>query len=532
MLAHPEATPEASRSTAFDLISTFTARRRHGDMWDAFLDHAHHLSRRSPSELEAFDRRLRDDGHAQEWPVAAIRLWLRRRIDRVPSQETLAIGRHARDLVRREPTGDDQAQRLRTIGAELVILVSMASYEDAADVADVLRALLPQLSAEQQLRFATGTRHLLDLAVDAYVGACRLEDAEVALDARGSAPDDLTTREARATRGFIHAMRGDVAEAEAALCDLAALQATEEMTPRERIARAAVLLQDGAPAQAVDLLHEVEQREPGLCEWPFVVFLTARAFTATDPITGMERIHRLLHRHRNMPVSRRLQHLMHAAVADLALCGDDVPMAQRMLEIVEADDHLLRISAARVALITGDAEAVRDLMALLALPDLWPRSRAKALLLLAVHLHRSGNTAEARKALRRAGAVTTALKLRSFQTLVPRSDLHEISDGPGTGLPADPSTTGCLDAVLSRIRLTTRESVLLARLATGMTLSSIAQHEFVTLSTVKSQLRGLYRKLGVSSREDAVLVARRRGLLTPRVAQQRSHSSAAATHRR
>ena len=44
------------------------------------------------------------------------------------------------------------------------------------------------------------------------------------------------------------------------------------------------------------------------------------------------------------------------------------------------------------------------------------------------------------------------------------------------------------------------------------TLEQIATLLFVTRNTVKSQVRSLYRKLGVSSRADAVAVARAVGL--------------------
>ncbi|MFB2599957.1 LuxR C-terminal-related transcriptional regulator [Herbiconiux sp. P17] len=36
---------------------------------------------------------------------------------------------------------------------------------------------------------------------------------------------------------------------------------------------------------------------------------------------------------------------------------------------------------------------------------------------------------------------------------------------------------------------------------------------FVSINTVKSQLRSLYRKLGVASREEALVAAAERGLL-------------------
>ncbi len=60
--------------------------------------------------------------------------------------------------------------------------------------------------------------------------------------------------------------------------------------------------------------------------------------------------------------------------------------------------------------------------------------------------------------------------------------------------------------------LTERESEILALLPTGMTNTEIAAHLYVSVNTVKTQLRGLFAKLGVRNRVEAV-AAGRDGLL-------------------
>ena len=62
-------------------------------------------------------------------------------------------------------------------------------------------------------------------------------------------------------------------------------------------------------------------------------------------------------------------------------------------------------------------------------------------------------------------------------------------------------------------RLTMREQALLAELPSMRTAEEIAHTMFVSVNTVKTHLRGIYRKLGVSHRRDAITVARQRGLL-------------------
>ena len=58
-------------------------------------------------------------------------------------------------------------------------------------------------------------------------------------------------------------------------------------------------------------------------------------------------------------------------------------------------------------------------------------------------------------------------------------------------------------------RLTTRERVVLSHLSEHMTLEDLASQLWVTRNTVKTQVRSLYRKLGVSTRAEAIALAGR-----------------------
>ena len=61
--------------------------------------------------------------------------------------------------------------------------------------------------------------------------------------------------------------------------------------------------------------------------------------------------------------------------------------------------------------------------------------------------------------------------------------------------------------------LTGREIEILTLLSQGHTRAEIAEKLFISLSTVKTQLRALYRKLDVSSAADAIFEGERRGVL-------------------
>ncbi|WP_280497214.1 response regulator transcription factor [Nocardia farcinica] len=66
------------------------------------------------------------------------------------------------------------------------------------------------------------------------------------------------------------------------------------------------------------------------------------------------------------------------------------------------------------------------------------------------------------------------------------------------------SVAGCTSAAVLRV---------LKHLPTGRTTSQIAADLGVSVNTVKTHLRGIYGKLGIASRADALTEARQRGLL-------------------
>ena len=61
--------------------------------------------------------------------------------------------------------------------------------------------------------------------------------------------------------------------------------------------------------------------------------------------------------------------------------------------------------------------------------------------------------------------------------------------------------------------LTARELAVLAELPTMKSNSEIASESYVSVNTVKTHLKGVYRKLDVSNRRDAVRRSRALGLI-------------------
>jgi LuxR family maltose regulon positive regulatory protein len=61
--------------------------------------------------------------------------------------------------------------------------------------------------------------------------------------------------------------------------------------------------------------------------------------------------------------------------------------------------------------------------------------------------------------------------------------------------------------------LTRRENEVLRDLPTLLTAEEIAEQQGVSVNTVRTHMRTLYRKLGASNRREAVRIAQRTGLL-------------------
>ncbi|MET3861784.1 LuxR family maltose regulon positive regulatory protein [Dietzia sp. 2505] len=112
------------------------------------------------------------------------------------------------------------------------------------------------------------------------------------------------------------------------------------------------------------------------------------------------------------------------------------------------------------------------------------------------------------------GAITTSRLtgvIRPFTTL-PRGTLATLAT-LGPEIPSAVRVAGSPAPARESPELTERERAILTSLETGDSITAIARQHFVSVNTVKTQLRAVYRKLGVRSRGAAVDEARRLGLL-------------------
>lgn len=211
---------------------------------------------------------------------------------------------------------------------------------------------------------------------------------------------------------------------------------------------------------------------------------------------------------------------LHAVLALAWLAGGDQRAAAQHLEGQPEDSPYLAIARVAVALAARrDAEALRLARALLELPGHTIRTLAETQTVGAVAALRRGETEPAWAWLSAAAVAWETYGPRMHVGLLDPRDrrlLWEFARERGStslqqylDVPVSEAQTSGLAAVA----LTGRERVVLAALAEHEGARSIAETLVVSPHTIKTQLQSIYRKLGVSSREGALLVARDLGLL-------------------
>ncbi|MFD3735788.1 LuxR C-terminal-related transcriptional regulator [Streptomyces sp. NPDC058632] len=193
--------------------------------------------------------------------------------------------------------------------------------------------------------------------------------------------------------------------------------------------------------------------------------------------------------------------------------------AAEALREVPLDQPACVVEAARIQLAAGDPGAAADLLdALHGAGRTGPGVSVRAALVRARSGHLAGDPATARRWLAMAlrGARHEHLR-RPFVEAGPW--LGPLLDtDPLRGLAAGWLVTGSADVPPPGVQepveeLSGRERDVLRRLARMMTTEEIAADLYVSVNTVKTHLKSVYRKLGVNRRADAVRRARALRLL-------------------
>ncbi|MCI0159385.1 LuxR family transcriptional regulator [Leifsonia shinshuensis] len=176
------------------------------------------------------------------------------------------------------------------------------------------------------------------------------------------------------------------------------------------------------------------------------------------------------------------------------------------------------VAQARVELAAGrSGEALRELRKI-AGGDLPPRSVAEAMAIEAAALLRLPSSVRSVAVIEHLGSLLEHTGLRLPLALIPPADFVRlraalVEQGFG-GLFDGIDVRSVLGDTTPESTLSERELVVLAALMRHSSPARVASELVVSVNTVKTQLRSIYRKLGVSSRDEAIAVALDRHLLS------------------
>ncbi|AIY01161.1 hypothetical protein ART_1562 [Arthrobacter sp. PAMC 25486] len=204
--------------------------------------------------------------------------------------------------------------------------------------------------------------------------------------------------------------------------------------------------------------------------------------------------------------------------AELLMAGGNATGAQSALSKLPAKSVARTVAQARVRLGMGrPGEVVELLGGPLRFTSLRQALEAQILLTVArLHLQPA---ALVRADIERISSSISVLENQWPLVMLSEPDLHLLlMSAQELGVPwphADVLPRGLLPHALSMITLTPRERSILGTLVETGDRAEIARLHFVSVNTVKSQLRSLYKKLGVASREEALLIAHQEHLLKP-----------------
>lgn len=319
-----------------------------------------------------------------------------------------------------------------------------------------------------------------------------------------------------------HALRGSLNKAEQALNELTA---HPDPTPVHRDAcvmtartTAALIAVDQMSSSADDLLAGLEPYDSVLLTWGGGLLARTRWLIA---------MHRAEEALEVIRLTRDAHPVQHGAFANDVINSASIEALTNLGEMTAArqiaDAHgqsgpLTRLAVIRLALVESRLDvAGKQITRLRQEENLSPGQRAELVLLSAWLEMQRTDTLDAETA-RQVWRLTSRSENRRILAGVPAALIDlvrpQLSAEDSVILEAGVSGLSHVE-IQPRPKLTQGELRVLNALSSHDTTANIATSFHVSPNTIKSQLKSMYRKLGCSTREEALLIAARSHLLTP-----------------
>ncbi len=497
---------------------------RYDQVWPVIARHFSALITHFPDELESV---LAENSPAilEAEPTLAIALAVvRSEREPLPSNYLLQLvdGAVPQLEARRDAFGTP-GTGVAALWNELSIFAGLRAsrrYEAAAHAGDRVLAAVGMLAAAERTSLGVDAGPGLTQVMITYILVGRWSDAVTLGRQLSSDPHPGRSQHRSCLLAFAEAVRGEMHDAERHAASVT--QAVLPLWKRSAggtgwyVARALLLLERGDPRAALDAIAELDHRLDLIEHWPTVLWVRATArLLADEHEIALDELHGALARFRGRIASTDGVSQLTAVRMDLLIATGQLHRAEQLVRAGRTDSPAIRIARGRIALARQEPAAARaEMSALLAGDVETSRHLADALLVIAVAEHQLGLTDSAAVSLRRAFAILDRTGMRIPLSLLPRADLQTLV---ASGLPERAADLAGLPDPFHRVaytqQLTTRERAVLELAAGGPTVEAIASALYVSPNTVKTQLRNVYRKLGASSRSEAILKARQRGII-------------------
>ncbi|GAA3641433.1 hypothetical protein GCM10022200_26520 [Microbacterium awajiense] len=426
----------------------------------------------------------------------------------------------------------DEARSMSPDELDMLTLVQMVSFRFSGDVAAALiyaRRLDERIQQDRPdsrehvdgplwyfhheigstyLAAGAAGRALLSFATARQLGAlARQQDAE---------------RLPLGRAALAHAVRGSLDDTEAALQEVARQPEPTHahVRPAESTERAAAALVavDRLDPDLDSRLAVLEPYDSIELAWPFALLARARAMIAQHrPDDALEAVRLAREAHPSLH-GAFASDVIAAMLIEAHCANGELRLAQRAAETGAATGHLTQLAKIRLAVLTSRWDyaggALRNLQADRALG---PGGRAELAVLAgwmdvaqvgrleratALHLAHLARQRNTRRVFASAPRELVAAMIDALPPTERARTASSLSDLSHAELETTP-------------HLTRSELRVLQGLSVHDTTASLAATFHVSPNTVKSQLRSVYRKLGCSSRAEALRVAARLNLLAP-----------------
>lgn len=413
------------------------------------------------------------------------------------------------------PAPEDVTDRYLLELARFVGHRTLREYPEAREIAH--RILRPTVEFETGATARTGDGRTM--LYDFSIANLLAGDLQGVIDAAAAITEEAYPAAIPLRSGMTaisHAIRGDMQSAERAAeqlqeAELAPFAGSQACTAW-RLTRAHLLFEQGSVLDAFAELDGLRDRLPESEMWPVVLWTSAYTRLVTGAAErGAAELDRHLEQMKRSPLSPEWEERLRAMRADLLLASGTASKAAEAIGGPATTAPVLN-TLARIALVMGRPEEALSRLTLLSAQTLRPREAADYHLLVAASQRRLGRIEVAKHALEKALHRIRETRLRSLLSFVSVEDLVLLRPHAPAALWLEPLAQPFSLTALGEA-LTEREARVLSELVIGDQISQIAERLHVSPNTVKSQLRSVYRKLGVSGREEAIRAAADHGLL-------------------